>query len=308
MNHLIQHIEYLILKHECVIVPGLGAFISSITSARIDEEKGILLPPCRSIMFNQAVSTDDGLLTNSIARKSNLSFEEARQVLFHKVTSLKQTLLSEGSLSLGKIGNFILGEENTILFTPSSANDSLSLFPGLKEVAYSINKKSSPLSENITSKKNIPFIRKFGKFAAAVTLAIVVACAAIFYPLPSDQREQKASVVPVDAIFVKKGEDKPIVTKPVTDTVISTQQKEILPAPRQPKHYLIVATFVSSQEAEAFAEKYSSSDYPLSTVSSRKVTRVAAAVSDDKEILQAKLNSKDFSSHFSNSWIWTEEI
>ena len=68
MNHLILHIEYLLLRHDCVIVPGLGAFIATASPALIDVVKGPMLPPRRSVMVNQAVTTADGLLPNSIGR------------------------------------------------------------------------------------------------------------------------------------------------------------------------------------------------------------------------------------------------
>ena len=305
MNHLILHIEYLLLKHECVIVPGLGAFIASFSPARLDVERSVMLPPGRTIMFNQAVSTDDGLLTNSIARKINLSFEEARQVLFREVSTLKSTLLSEGKLSLGKVGNFILGEENTILFSPSSSQDSLAIFPGMKEIAVSQAKKNPSTPANNPVKIKSFFFQRFGKTAAAVILGLVVACAAFFYPLPSDQREQKASVVPVDALFTKKTETKVATNTVVADSLPSQPVKEII-EPSKPKHYLIVATFVSKAEADTYVAKFSSEEFPLITVSSRKVTRVAAASSDNKAALQAKINSKEITSRFSNPWIWTE--
>ncbi|MDE6227617.1 MAG: SPOR domain-containing protein, partial [Muribaculaceae bacterium] len=149
------------------------------------------------------------------------------------------------------------------------------------------------------------FFQRFGKTAAAVILGLVVACAAFFYPLPSDQREQKASVVPVDALFTKKTETKVATNTVVADSLPSQPVKEII-EPSKPKHYLIVATFVSKAEADTYVAKFSSEEFPLITVSSRKVTRVAAASSDNKAALQAKINSKEITSRFSNPWIWTE--
>lgn len=97
MNTLFQHIEYLLLRHDCVIVPGLGAFISTIRPARIDMENHRILPPARSVMFNQAVTVDDGLLANSYARRFNISFEEGRQLIVRDVKSLKDTIISDGA-------------------------------------------------------------------------------------------------------------------------------------------------------------------------------------------------------------------
>ena len=301
MNSLILHIEYLLLHHDCVIVPGLGAFIVTETPARLDVEKGVIVPPCRSIMFNQAVTTEDGLLTNSIVRKNGLSFEEARQVLFREVNYIKNELAANGRYSFGKIGTMMIGEENTLLFFPSDASDSLSIVPGLKEVDLKCTNYNRESFLQNTPKKR--FFHSVWKIAAVVTVTIALAIASLIYPLPSDQREQKASVLPVEAIFNKP------VSIPETDSLQAvTVPKVALPdsvnSEKQPDFYLIVATFTDAQEAKAYAEKYSTNDFPLMTISSKKVTRVSVASSVRKEELQQKLNSKEINSRFSNPWIW----
>ena len=96
MNNLFRHIEYLLLRHDCVIVPGLGAFISASRPAKIDMQEGKILPPSKSLMFNQSVATDDGLLANSFARKTGMKFEEARQAVVHEVNDIKVCLRDNG--------------------------------------------------------------------------------------------------------------------------------------------------------------------------------------------------------------------
>lgn len=44
MNPFFQHIEFLLLRHDCVVIPGLGAFIVNMVPAHIDYEKGWSLP------------------------------------------------------------------------------------------------------------------------------------------------------------------------------------------------------------------------------------------------------------------------
>ncbi|MDE6077369.1 MAG: hypothetical protein K2G29_06510, partial [Muribaculaceae bacterium] len=68
MNVLFRHIEFLLTRHDCVIVPGLGAFIVTSAPAVIDRASRRVSPPSRSVLFNQAVTLDDGRLANSYAR------------------------------------------------------------------------------------------------------------------------------------------------------------------------------------------------------------------------------------------------
>ncbi|MDE6547663.1 MAG: SPOR domain-containing protein, partial [Muribaculaceae bacterium] len=44
MDILPLHIEYLLTRHDCVIVPGIGAFIATETEAFIDLENGVIRP------------------------------------------------------------------------------------------------------------------------------------------------------------------------------------------------------------------------------------------------------------------------
>lgn len=301
MNSLILHIEYLLLRHDCVIVPGLGAFIATYVPARIDMENGSLLPPSRSVVFNQAVSTDDGLLANSIARKFNLSFEEARQVMFREIGHIKQKLATERIFTLEKIGSLSLSEENTLLFSPVSGNDALAYIPGYNPIYPSSLAKKKVVTEVKKHRIKYRFGRRFGKIAASIALTASIAIASFLYPFPSDNREQRASVMPVENLFVKS--DEPArVTKIIEEKVDSTPLAD---ESLSRKHYLIVATFSTQQEAERYAADNSTAEFPLITVASRKVIRVAAASSDNREDLQKRLNSKTFISRFSNPWIWS---
>lgn len=309
MNNLSRHIEYLLLRHDCVIVPGLGAFIATKSPARIDLERGIVVPPSRSVMFNQAVSVDDGLLANSFARKHHLSFEEARQVLFREVAILKATILADGSVSLGNTGTLMLGEENNLLFAPAmSASEANSLI-GYAPVALlgsmsaeSRQSDDAPACGNDTSAHSgkIRFGKRLGKVVAAVAMVSAIALAAVLNPFPADNREQRASVVPVEVLMPRKS------VEPRKDSVatVAKEPKTVI-APALPSHYLIVATFNNGSEAEAYAASHSTDEYPLEAVASRKLTRVAVAASDNKDELRRRLNSEEIKSRFPNAWIWS---
>lgn len=351
MESLIQHIEYLLRTHDCVIIPGLGAFIASSRPAVIDYADKKILPPSRFIMFNQAVTNDDGLLVNSYSRKYSLSFEEARQVIIREVDNLFRQLNQGLRVKLGRIGSLSLSEESNLIFQPEnslSLEESLGLCPvGITHHLSNLNDDTQiPVnstdpghrcnqeyndkdnSERIfgNSKGNNPeeeeeiyyhikIRRSFLNGAAVIALVISLFLAALIFPVPYDSREQRASVVPVEAIISHKTEN-------IVDTInvfkasaidsISTsisEEKEIsdnkIQNPSKSSFYLIVGTFKNYDEAEKFRNLNTSDDYPLFTVQSKKLTRVAVASSDSKEELQSKLNSGSFLKRFPNSWIWS---
>lgn len=315
MNNLFRHIEFLLLHHDCVIVPGLGAFIATTSSARIDMEAGMIFPPARAIMFNQAVTIDDGLLANSYSRKHGLSFEEARMVILRDVNTLLQQIRENGKYECGKLGTLSLGLENRLMFSPMMKSELQAANMGYHPVGCFANLS---LSENNKCRTHdnrfddsakrtaenkyyhIRINKAFTRMTAALILVFAVAITILLNPIPHDEKEQRASVVPVEALMTIKPKQEAI-----QDSINTVAEPKSPAVSHDPIHYLIVATFSSAKEAENYASRYSSEEYHLSTVASKRVCRVAVASSDDKEELRRHLNTREISSKFPNAWIWS---
>lgn len=118
MNLLIRHVEYLLERRNCVVLPGLGALICATESARFDQRHvGVLLPPRRRVAFNGSITADDGILCASFRRGLGVTLEEARQRVASAVDSLRQAVLLEGSASFGRLGFFRTTPEGAIAFS-----------------------------------------------------------------------------------------------------------------------------------------------------------------------------------------------
>ena len=104
MERLSIHIEYLLLRHDCVVVPGFGAFINARSEARVDSESGQVYPMMREVRFNSALVHDDGLLAGSFARKYRVPFAEGREMLRKSIESLRRTMASDGEVTIGRLG------------------------------------------------------------------------------------------------------------------------------------------------------------------------------------------------------------
>ena len=62
MIELSRHIECLMLKHDCVIVPGLGGFVTQYVPARYVSDEQLFLPPYRSVGFHSPLPLHNGFL------------------------------------------------------------------------------------------------------------------------------------------------------------------------------------------------------------------------------------------------------
>ena len=118
MEILTLHIEYLLLRHDCVIVPGIGAFINIYHAPVFDFKTGHITPPYTEIVFNPALKSDDGLLYNSFSRKFKVSYREGAEIMEKEISNLTDTLLTDGEVTLGRLGIIRRREEGNIVFIP----------------------------------------------------------------------------------------------------------------------------------------------------------------------------------------------
>jgi cell division septation protein DedD/nucleoid DNA-binding protein len=118
---LARHIESLLLKHDCVIVPNFGGFVTQQVSARFVEDEGLFLPPYRSVGFNGCLKLNDGLLVQSYMNAYGIGYVEALQQIEAAVAEVKAELHANGSYELGGIGVFTLTLSGTYDFQPCEA-------------------------------------------------------------------------------------------------------------------------------------------------------------------------------------------
>lgn len=119
---LAAYIKDLLYRYECVIIPGFGAFLTQYQSARI-EDHNTFYPPGKSVGFNRQLQTNDGLLANHVASVEECSYELALQRI-RNYTGTISLQLSEGKeVSLDGIGNFVLNNEQKVVFTPLAAQN-----------------------------------------------------------------------------------------------------------------------------------------------------------------------------------------
>lgn len=116
-----RHIEILLLSNDCVIVPGLGGFVTHKINARYDEDDCIFLPPIRTLGFNPQLQINDSLLVISYVEAFDISYPEALRMIEAEVEELKQRLATEGNYEMNGIGNLYLNKEGVVVFEPCEA-------------------------------------------------------------------------------------------------------------------------------------------------------------------------------------------
>lgn len=119
--NLDRHIEILLLKSDCVIVPGLGGFVASHVAARYDAGDKMFIPPVRTLGFNPKLSVNDSLLVQSYSDAYDMSYPDALARIEEEVEELRQRVQNAGSYELNNIGVLYFNGDGNWDFKPCEA-------------------------------------------------------------------------------------------------------------------------------------------------------------------------------------------
>lgn len=121
VNQLERHIEILLLSNDCVMVPGLGGFMTHYVCSSYSEKDHQMYPPLRTLGFNPKLKANDNLLAQSYVEAFDISYPEAMQRIEDEVGELSERLYNDGSFTLNDIGTLTVNEEGNIEFVPVKA-------------------------------------------------------------------------------------------------------------------------------------------------------------------------------------------
>lgn len=316
-----RHIEYLISRHDCVIVPGWGALIAQHEPARFDNETGAFMPPSRTISFNQSVNHNDGMLVASIMRREKTSYEVATADIKKYVAYMRQQFELNGELSLGNLGIFSRNGNNMI-FSPTPNSIVASQYIGLPVVNTRKSHEEQP--EDIKPHRKdviyIPVSRNIFKVAASLLLLIGLGFT-LSTPIIVDNHDTNYASISAPKVTapVKAA---PIITEPAHDaelfiaipdasiatatvdtTTVVTQQLAInnIRCNDTDAYCLIVASLASRELAEEYiAER---GDPSMHILESNGKYRIYVATGATASQAMTPTLESSFSSRYPAAWV-----
>lgn len=132
MLDITEHIEYLLMRHDCVVASGLGAFLIHETPAFYDSKTQRFNPPTRSLGFNPEVRHNDGLLIASVSRREGISIDSAKNEIETQVAALRHQLELNGEVQIGALGVLHRGNSpESPIFEPAESSMSTMRYYGL---------------------------------------------------------------------------------------------------------------------------------------------------------------------------------
>ena len=111
-----RYISELLFEHECVVLPGLGGFITNDKSATVNRITHRFSPPSKKIVFNVHLTANDGLLINQVALREEITYKEARQAVDEFTEHCQQQLEEGKRLTFDQIGTLYKNQEGHLVF------------------------------------------------------------------------------------------------------------------------------------------------------------------------------------------------
>lgn len=291
MFSIIEHIEYLMTRHDCVTVPGWGAFIANYGAAGYDAERAVFMRPQRMIGFNASVNHNDGLLAQSLMRRESVSYDNAMRFIADSVASFQQQLATDGEVSMGRLGYFRCNQGQHIEFVPFShlqANDQFFGLSDLEIATVSALEEQRAADEAaavpaIVPKERNLFTRKVGRIAASVVVLIGLGVLLSTPVIVDRERPDMASIAPSVTAPHAQPLAPTVQDGAVSQTFTRVDEYQTIAETGNTvgKYYMVIATLRNQRELDAFKAANQSLVPYMKMLDYKGLTCVYVARSDD---------------------------
>lgn len=129
-----KYISELLFENDFVILPELGEFSTKYIPAKFVPELKRVESPSKVITFNDKNKAGGGLLIEYIAKKENITSQQAREFVLNFVSEMHNSMKSGKKVELENVGVFALAEDGKISFTPDTSINYLSDSMGMSSV------------------------------------------------------------------------------------------------------------------------------------------------------------------------------
>ena len=116
LMELAAHINYLLYRHDCVSLPGFGAFLVEQKEAHFDAALGLYFPPRKVLSFNEQLQSNDGILASHMANVKQCSYERAVLDIHQQIISWKERV-QRRKLNIASLGTFETNSEGKLVFS-----------------------------------------------------------------------------------------------------------------------------------------------------------------------------------------------
>jgi len=314
------YIRELLFKHDCLIIPGFGAFIGNYFPSHVDRNEGLFYPPVRRITFNRHLTGNDGLLIGHISSHLNIPYVESRDIVNTWAEELRNKILAGNSVILDHLGTFSLNHEGTIIFEPDTTVNYLLSSYGLtsyqRQPVTDFDVRTKMLEHQRKPSVSQPSMKRL-LTRAAVIIPVLVALALVPFndnlfkgkmeestlnPLAKAELEFNREQIVADTIAVPAAEEpvKKIPAEATVAEVIKPSRPAVIV--EEYRYMIITGSFKTEDNALMMIEKLRKSGYDPEMTGGPdgylRVSAVSYATIDEAKAAHSKMIQK-----FPGAWI-----
>jgi len=307
MFSLIDHIEYLMTRNDCVVIPGWGALVAHYQPSSSDEQAGWLVRPQREIGFNASVQHNDGLLAQSLMRREGLSYADAMRCIDDSVSGMRRQLAQGIDVSMGRLGYLRHTQDGHTEYVSYDHQQPSDEYYGLGNVPIKTLDALALEREQAREQAVAAFTEhttqvdthrswlsgRVARLAASVAVLIGLGVLLTTPVLVDRSHRDMASVVPT-------------VSAPQVQQLTTVQSAEPTiegVGNTAGKYYLVIASLRNQQELQAFKAANPELVSSMRTLTYRGLTCVYVARSDSYSTLMGLRDQ--LPEHLRNVWIYS---
>ncbi|MEA1877116.1 MAG: SPOR domain-containing protein [Bacteroidota bacterium] len=280
-----KYIRELLFREDCVIIPGMGGFISSYASAEIQEESQTFVPPTKEIGFNAELIADDGMLVSYMSVEMDRPKDVILEMITAQVEEILEILARGEKVNMEGIGQFSSGKGGALMFSAhlgiNFLMDSFGLstftFPVLEAEKQSIFKRSIFFRQVVFHpRETLPgsIKKSHEKDHINQQFGIALAILVILSLLPFNSRisesifRHPAALGPLPSLVIVD----PPVELSGRGAITTLYQAEFINSDESPamKYPIIAGSFQSGQNADLLYQKLISRGYNAKVEQTRK--------------------------------------
>lgn len=283
-----SYIADVLFEHNCLILPGLGAFISNEVAAQIDKKRGIMLPPRKEVLFNQSLKHNDGFLASEIVRRMNVGIEEANDMVVSYVDMLKQQLVSNGKANIEGVG-VLRTIGLSIIFIPDTSVNFLA-----DSFGFSVLPVCEQRERLISLPRTSGQIRRIAASAAMLIGMVLIGSETIDTEVSKQYSQANIIASVLDGQHAVAAETE-------SESEVETEADDVA---EMPSYHIIVGSFPNRAEADEYVETMKKRGVDgLEILNSDNRFRVSAAsfATHDEAVKQNRIVRKI--QGFSKAWI-----
>lgn len=301
------YIEKLLYNHNCVVIPGFGAFLAHENPAEIYNTTHTFLPPSKNISFNAQLYKNDGLLITEIARDKKLTYETLLYEVKKIAETWKKTLENGESITITGVGKLCYNKAQKIQFQPENKTNYLTSSFGLSSfIATPIQQKNQenkiplPLTPEKQKSYSIPWL----KYAAI--LLMMISLGAISY--------QKYNNIQLKQLVVQQNAQKQVSHIIQQATFFDSNPLELptlnieIEKKQIAKHYVIAGAFRIEKNAEKKIQQLKNKRYNALYLGVNPYGLHQVAYDSFENLAEALIFLRKIQATESpDAWLWSEK-